>query len=124
MVSSHVTSLYTHIPIIDTLNIIKYYVNTNDQFTRKMAIPQEKFLHLLNLAFITTWYTFNSQFFQQIDGIPIGVPASSTTAETYMQVHESTVDDVCSILKQTHLENSTIFMKILSLLWKRKVMEN
>ena len=99
------------------LNIInKDYVNNNDQFTRKSAIPQETFLHLLNLAFITTWYTFNSQFFQQIHGVPMGVPASSTTAETYMQVHEITVDDVCSIVKQIHLENSTVFMKILSLL--------
>ena len=35
MVSFDVTSLYTNIPIIDTLNIIKDYVNNDDQFTRK-----------------------------------------------------------------------------------------
>ena len=91
----------------------------------------------------------------------MGGPASSTTAEIYMQAYERTaittalhppkvwerfVDDVYSILKRTHLENFfhhinfilslnvriwkifsiilTIFIKILSLLWRKKVMEN
>ena len=35
MVSFDVTSLYTNIPIIDTLNIIKDYVHSDDQFARK-----------------------------------------------------------------------------------------
>ena len=58
MVSFDVTSLYTNIPIIDTLNIIKDYVNNDDKFTKKMAIPQEEFLDLVNLVLKTTWYTF------------------------------------------------------------------
>ena len=81
MVSFDVTSLYTNIPIIDTLNIIKDYVNNDDQFTRKTAIPQDKFLDLVHLVLTTTWYTFNSQFYQQTDGVAMGGPASSTTAE-------------------------------------------
>ena len=120
MVSFDVTSLYTNIPIIDTLNIIKDYVHSDDQFARKTAIPQDKFLDLVNLVLTTTWYTFNSQFYQQTDGVAMGGPASSTTAEIYMQAHESTaistalhppkvwerfVDDVYSIVKRTQLEN-------------------
>ena len=54
MVSFDVTSLYTNIPIIDTLNIIKDYVNNDDQFTRKTAIPQDKFLDLVHLVSTTT----------------------------------------------------------------------
>ena len=49
MVSFDVTSLYKNIPIIDTLNIIKDYVN-DDQFTKKTAITQEKFDDLVNLV--------------------------------------------------------------------------
>ena len=59
MVSFDITFLYTTIPIIDTLNIIKDYVNS-DQFTRKTAIPQDKFFDLVHLVLTTTWYTFNS----------------------------------------------------------------
>ena len=75
MVSFDVTSLYRNIPIIDTLSIIKDYVNNNDQFTRKTAIPQDKFLDLVHLVLTTTWYTFNSQFYQQTNGVAVGGPA-------------------------------------------------
>ena len=49
-------------------NIIYYqgtrqdYVNNDDQFTRKTAIPQDNFLDLVHLVLTTTWYTLNSQF--------------------------------------------------------------
>ena len=46
MVSFDVFSLYTNIPIIDMVNIIKYYANNDDQFTRKTTIPQDKFFWL------------------------------------------------------------------------------
>ena len=52
-----------------------------------MAITQDKFLDLVNLVLTTTWYTFNSQLYQQPDGIAMGSPASSTTAEIYMQAY-------------------------------------
>ena len=84
MVSFDVTSLYTKIPIIDMLNIIEDYAHSDDQFTRKTAIPQDKFLDLVNLVLTTTWYTFEFQFYQQTDGAAMGGPASSTTAEIYM----------------------------------------
>ena len=117
MVSFDVTFLYKNIPIIDTLNIIKDYVNNDDQFTKKTAIPQA--IHLVHLVLTTTWYTFNSQFYQQTDGVAMGGPASSTTAGIYMQVYGGTaitlalhppkvweqfVDDIYSILKRTRLE--------------------
>ena len=120
MVSFDVTSLYMNIPIIHTLNIIKDYVNNDNQFTRKTAIPQGKFLDLVHLVLTTTWYTFNFQFYKQTDGVAMGCPASSTTAEIYMQAYERTaittalhppkvweqfVDEIYSILKRTHLEN-------------------
>ena len=120
MVSFDVTSLYTNIPIIDTLNIIKDYVNNDDQCTRKTAIPQDKFLLLVHLVLRTTCYTFNFQFYQQTDSVAMGGPASSTTAEISMKAYERTaitmvlhspkvwerfIDDVYSILKRTHLEN-------------------
>ena len=83
MVSFDVTSLYTNISIIDTLNIIKDYVNNDDHFTRKMAIPQDKFLDLVHLVLTTTWYAFNSQPYQQTDDVAMGGPTSSTTEEIY-----------------------------------------
>ena len=133
--------MYTNIPIIETLNIIKDYVNNDDQFTWKTVIPQDKFRDLVRLVLTTTSYTFNSQFYQQTDGVAMGGPAFSTTAELYMQAYERTdittslhppkvwerfVDDVYSIIStiKTFSIIATIFIKILSLLWRKKVTEN
>ena len=90
MVSFGVTSLHKNIPIIDMLRIIKDYVNNDVQFTRKTAIPHNKFFDLVNLVLTTTWYFFNSQFYQQKDDVAMGGLASATTAEIYMQAHEQT----------------------------------
>ena len=54
MVSFDITFLYASIPIMDKFNIIKDYLNRGDQFTRKKAIPQGKFLDLVNLVLTTT----------------------------------------------------------------------
>ena len=64
MASFDVTALYKDIPIIDTLNIMKDYVNNDDQFNKKATIPQGKFLDLVNLVLKITCYTFNSHFYK------------------------------------------------------------
>ena len=86
--SFDVSSLYANIPIIDTLHIIKTYVIGDDQIIRKLAILQDKFPDLLYLVLTTTWYTFNSQFYQQIDSVTKGGITFSTTAEIYTQTYE------------------------------------
>lgn len=45
-----------------TFNIINDYLNNDDQFIRKMTIPQEKFLDSLILVLASTRFTFNFQF--------------------------------------------------------------
>ena len=50
----NVTSLYTNIPIFDTLSKIKDYANNNDQFARETAITQGKFLDVVDLVLTTT----------------------------------------------------------------------
>ena len=94
------------------------YVNSNDQITRKTAIPQDKFLDLINLALTNTWYNFTSQFYQQTESVVMGIPTSSTTAEMYVQSHNQTaiptalhlpkvwerfVDDIYPIFRPMHL---------------------
>ena len=84
MVSFDVTSFYTSIPVTDTLNIIKEYINYDDEFT------QDKFFDVVNRVLTTTSYTFNVQFYQKTDGVTMRGPASSNTAEIYMQAHKCT----------------------------------
>ena len=69
MVSLDITSLYTNVPMIDALT---YFVINDNQFTRKTAILQDKFLDLINLVLIATWYTFNSKFYQKMMALQWG----------------------------------------------------
>ena len=54
MVSFGVTSLCANVPILDTLDRIKDYVNNDNQFARKTTIPHGKFLDLVNLVVTVT----------------------------------------------------------------------
>ena len=87
VVSFDVTSLYPNIPVTDRLLIIKDYVNY-DQFSRKTAILQDKFLGLVNSIFKTTWYTIKSKLCKQNDGVTMGRPASSTKTGIFFEAHE------------------------------------
>ena len=114
------TLLYENISLIDMLKIIKDYFPNDDQLTMKTAVPQNKFLDLVNLVLTSTWHTFNSQFYQQTDGVVKKRPASSTKAEVYIQTCEQTAiptalhpskvweqfaNDIHSVLKHMQLEN-------------------
>ena len=92
MVSFDVTFLYTNIPVINRLSIIKDYVNNDDHCTKKTAIPQNKFLDLVNLVLTTIWYTFNYQFYEEPDGVVMRGTASWTTVKisTRMRAYERT----------------------------------
>ena len=46
------------------------------------------YIDLLNLVLANTCYTFNSRFYQQIDGVSMEGPVSSTATEVYMQALE------------------------------------
>ena len=85
-----------------------------------MCVPQDNFLDLASLVLTTTWYTFDSQFYQQTNGVAMGGQTSSTTAKNYKHFHAHTaismalhptevwerfVGDVCSILKSNHFKN-------------------
>ena len=85
----HDRSYTLNVKSFHTLNIIRDYVNNDNQFTRKTAITQDKFLDLVNLVLTTTRCTFNSRFYQQTDRVAME-GQNSTTAEIYIQGHEHT----------------------------------
>ena len=70
-----------HISYLKKILLSKSKLRQEKLKARKTAIPQDKLLGLVNLVLTATWYTLNSQFYQQTDGAAIGEQASSTTAE-------------------------------------------
>ena len=87
MVTSGVNSVYKNIHIVDMLNILKDYVKNDDQFINRTAVPQEKFLDLVNLVLTTNWCTFDFQFYKRSEGVSMEEPASSITTKVYIKTH-------------------------------------
>ena len=98
MVSFDVTSMYTNIPVIETLKIIKDYVNNDHQFTRKTAATQDKFFDLHSLVLTTSWYTFNSKFTNNLMAL-----------QWENQGHQLQQKFICRLMKKLQYQNTATF---------------
>ena len=119
LVSFDVTSLYTNVPIKDTLEIIKNLLENDADLQLKTKIPSTNLLNIAEFLLTKTWFLFNGEFYSQTDGVAMGGPTSSVVAEIYMQDHdkrllttfnsppkcyERFVDDTFSIIKRSLLD--------------------
>ena len=86
LVSYDVTSLFTDIPLQETIKIainLLFNPNPNLNITRK----ELKILFLF--ATSKTHFIFNSKFYNQIDGVVMGSPLAPVLANLFMSFHES-----------------------------------
>ena len=84
LVSYDVTSLFTNIPLQETIYIainLIFNHNPNLNITRK----ELKKLFL----FATSHFIFNSKFYNQIDGVAMGSPLAPVLVNIFMGFHES-----------------------------------
>ena len=88
--SFDVTSLYTNVPIKDTLVIIKDLLENDANLHKKTKIPHDSLLDIIEFLLTKTWFKYNDKFLTQTDGVAMGRPASSIVAELYMQHHDRT----------------------------------
>ena len=147
MIPLDITSLETNIRVIVTSNIMKDYVNNDDQFIRKTAILQDKFLDWLDYVLATTWYTFILGFIYK--------PMALQREDQYLRPQQKYIYIyICRLMKNCNIDGTapskslgeiylmmsipslnvctwkrfritpTIFIKTLNLLWREKVMES
>ena len=86
LVSYDVTSLFTNIPLQETIDIATNLIfnhNPNLNITRK--------LHKKLFLFVTsqTHFIFNFKFYNQIDGVAMGSPLAPVLANIFMGFQES-----------------------------------
>ena len=84
MTSFDVNDLFTNIPIAETSDII-----LNSNIHNHLNLPLQLFKQLLSLSVNDTIFTFNSNYYQQIDGMPMGSPLGPTFANIFLCNHES-----------------------------------
>lgn len=81
LVSLDVVSLYTNIPKQLVLHIIK----KNWQFiSAYTSIPRDLLCNMIEFLFTSSYFSFNDQIYQQLDGSAMGNPASPILANLVM----------------------------------------
>jgi hypothetical protein len=75
MVSFDVVSLFTKVPVNDTMYLLRQHFD-------------EDILRLFHDVLTTSFFSFNGQFYEQIDGVAMGSPLSPVIANFYMEDFE------------------------------------
>ena len=87
MASFDITSLFTNIPLDETIEIIIQKVFTNS--TKFHGFSIFEFRKLLNLAVKNCHFLFNGEVYQQVDGVAMGSPLGPLFANIFLSHYES-----------------------------------
>ena len=81
MFSFDVTSLFTNVPLHETIDIICHYVSIHNH---AFPIPSDILKQLLLLCTYNIQFTFNGKPYRQIDGVAMGSPLGPLLADVFM----------------------------------------
>ena len=86
MASFDVTSLFTNIPVDETIEIISNHIFANCMYFE--GFDRSQFITLLSLLVKNCHFIFNGRIYQQIDGVAMGGPLGPFFANIFMSFHE------------------------------------
>ena len=86
MASLDVESLFTNIPLDETIDICTNSLYANDTIIN--GIDKENFKKLLTLATKESFFLFNNKFYKQLDGVAMGSPLGPTLANAFLCFYE------------------------------------
>ena len=95
MFSFDVTSLFTNVPLHETIDIICHYVSILDH---AFPIPSDILKQLLLLCTYNIQFTFNGKPYRQIDGVAMGSPLGPLLADVFMASIEERLEQKISKL--------------------------
>ena len=87
IVSFDITSLYTNVPIRETIDILTNLIYDDDNGSFR-GMTRNIFRKLLELVTKDTYFIFNDMYYKQIDGLAMGSPLSATLANIFLCFHE------------------------------------
>ena len=87
MCSFDIESLFTNIPLEETIEIIITQLFRNPDSTFH-GLGKSEFKSLLNLATKSSIFLFDNKLYKQIDGVAMGTPCGPTLANIFLCFHE------------------------------------
>ena len=95
MTSFDIASLFTNIPVEETINIISNEIFSNK--THYNNFDKASFKTLLSLASNESFFIFNGTPYMQVDGVSMGSPLGPTLANSFLCHHEQLWLDRCPL---------------------------
>ena len=86
--SYDVSALFTSVPIDPALQIIKDLLVKDPTLKDRTVIGIDDIILLLEFCLKNTYFSFQGQFFEQVEGAAIGSPVSPIVANLYMEYLE------------------------------------
>ena len=80
--SFHVASLFTDVPLEETIETILKRIYVNKEITTD--IPKQEMKELLILCTKNVHFTFNNETYIQVDGVAMGSPLHRVLAKIFM----------------------------------------
>ncbi|XP_072022307.1 uncharacterized protein [Amphiura filiformis] len=88
LVSYDVTALFTSVPVEEALDIIQPRLENDTTLHERTNLNPSQIVELLRFVLTTTYFTFQDQVYQQIEGAAMGSPCSPLVANIFMEAFE------------------------------------
>ena len=94
LVSYDVTSLFTNVPLDETIQILADKAFNDDWFnkTHELNLSRDQLIELLNAATKNQLFQFNGNLYEQTDGVAMGSPLGPLLANVFMCSIEGKLD--------------------------------
>ncbi|CAL8110124.1 unnamed protein product [Orchesella dallaii] len=120
LVSFDVVSLFTKVPIAETIEFIRKRLHENDKWKTRTKLSLDEVMELVTICLNTTYFRFRDKTYKQLKGTPMGSPLSPVIADLCMEwVEENVVtgnphikfwiryvDDIFAIVHERHIKST------------------
>ena len=86
--SYDVSALFTSVPVDPALNIIKDLLDKDTTLKERTCYGSWNIILLLEFCLKNTYFSFQGQFYEQVEGAAMGSPVSPIVANLYMEYLE------------------------------------
>ena len=94
--SYDVSALFTSVPVDPALNIIKDLLEKDHTLKKRTVLTVSVIILLLEFCLKNTYFSFQGQFYEQVEGSAMGSPASHIVANLYMEYLRTKSSKHCS----------------------------
>ena len=88
IISYDVKALFTSVPIQPVLNIIKNRLEKDQQLQQRTSMSVSQITSLLEYCLRSTYFVFQGEYYEQLEGAAMGSALSPIIANMYMEEFE------------------------------------